>query len=126
MAKKKNSLKKLPHQKLTYSQKAADRLAHIAGSWGFITFLLLFIILWISLNITAFLGRWDPWPFILLNLLLSCLAALQAPIILMSQNRASEIDRRRADYDYKIDRKTHKEIQDVKKELRSIRRIIKK
>ena len=67
-------------------------------------------------------GAFDPYPFILLNLLLSCLAAIQAPIILMSQNRSSERDRLRAEYDYAVNRKAEKEIRDIKNDLSLIKR----
>ncbi|MBU3904687.1 MAG: DUF1003 domain-containing protein [Nanoarchaeota archaeon] len=126
MVKKKNGLKDLPHKKLTLGQRAADKLTQVAGSWGFIFSVLIFIAVWVALNITAFIGRWDPWPFILLNLFLSCLAALQAPVILMSQNRSNEKDRRRVEYDYIIDRKTHHELQEIKKELKLMKRLLRK
>jgi uncharacterized membrane protein len=112
--------------KLTLGQKASDRLSEIVGSWRFISILVLFIVFWIFLNIAAFISHWDPWPFILLNLSLSCLAALQAPIILMSQNRAAERDRRRFEYDYKIDRKTWRDMEYVKNELKSIKKTLQK
>ena len=71
------------------------------------------------------LGKpWDPYPFILLNLVLSCLAAIQAPVILMSQNRTSQKDRLRAQYDYAVNRKAEKEIQEVKKQLDRIEKIM--
>jgi len=111
----------MPH-KLTLGQKAADFLTKWAGSWVFILGFFMFLILWISIN-TAWIifGRsWDPYPFILLNLCLSCLAAIQAPIILMSQNRANQRDRLRAEYDYKVNRKAEKEIQDILKKLNNI------
>ena len=127
MVKKKNVfLKDLPHRKLSLSDRASNRLAEVAGSWNFIFAMIIFIIIWAGLNSTAFVQHWDPWPFILLNLCLSCLSVFQAPIILMSQNRAAGIDRKRADYDYKIDRKTQREIHEIGKELKSIRRLLKK
>ena len=69
---------------------------------------------WIYLNITAYLKQWDPWPFIILNLCLSCLAAIQAPIILMSQNRQAQRDRIKAEYDYRLNKKAEKEIREIK------------
>ena len=69
----------------------------------------------------AFLYHWDPWPFIILNLTLSCLAALQAPIILMSQNRQAERDRINAKYDYHVNRKAEREVQDMQKDLDDIK-----
>ncbi len=124
MAKGKVFLKDLPHHKNSFADRSADRLAKVAGSWGFIFGMAIFIFIWMWLNVTAFIGNWDPWPFILLNLTLSSLAVFQAPIILMSQNRAADIDRRRSEYDYKIDRKTQREIQEIKKELKSIKRLL--
>lgn len=103
--------------KLTFGQKAADTLTRWAGSWFFIGLLFLFIIVWIYLNVTAYIQQWDPWPFIILNLCLSCLAAIQAPIILMSQNRSNQRDRLRAEYDYRINKKSEKEIREVKSQL---------
>jgi len=105
-------------------QKAADWLAKSVGSWTFIVLILILISGWIYLNITAYVKSWDPWPFIILNLVLSCLAALQAPIILMSQNRSAERDRQRAEYDYAVNRKAARELQDVDKQLDRIERKI--
>lgn len=85
--------------------KIADKLTNIAGSWGFIIGFCMFLIIWITLNIIAFKNV-DPYPFILLNLLLSCLAALQAPIIMMSQNREAKKDSLRNMNDYKTDLKS--------------------
>ncbi len=101
----------------TFGQKAADGLTRVAGSWGFIIILFIFIGAWIFLNIKAYLGQWDPWPFIILNLCLSCLAAIQAPIILMSQNRQTQRDRIKAEHDYQINKKAEKEIQEIKRLL---------
>lgn len=89
----------------TKGEKIADKLTIIAGSWGFILGFSLFLLLWIVLNITI-LKNVDPYPFILLNLLLSCLAALQAPIIMMSQNRQAKKDSLRSRNDYRIDLKS--------------------
>ncbi len=106
----------------TFGQKAADILTKWAGSWTFILSLFGFLIVWIFIN-TYFLIKYqtgepfDPYPFILLNLILSCLAAVQAPIILMSQNRTAQRDRLKADYDHAINRKAEKEIRDIKKLL---------
>ena len=95
--------------------KAADRLAKVAGSWGFIISFLLLLAGWMAANVYAWTQTWDPYPFILLNLVLSCLAAIQAPIILMSQNRAAKKDRQRAEYDYAVNRRAEREIQEIKK-----------
>ncbi|MHA1866260.1 MAG: DUF1003 domain-containing protein [Candidatus Heimdallarchaeaceae archaeon] len=109
----------------TAGQKAADSLTKFAGSWTFIILLFIFIMAWIYLNLTAFIRHWDPWPFIILNLCLSCLAAIQAPIILMSQNRQAQKDRLRAEYDYKINKKAEKEIEDIQEDLEEIKKILK-
>ena len=108
----------------TFGQRAADWLTKWAGSWAFIISLGVFMFIWIAIN-TAWLlfGReWDPYPFILLNFILSTLAAIQAPIILMSQNRTSQKDRARADYDYAVNRKAEKEIREIKGQLKRIER----
>ncbi len=85
--------------------KIADKITNIAGSWGFILGFSLFLIVWILLNLFVFKDL-DPYPFILLNLLLSCIAALQAPIIMMSQNRSAKKDSMRSLNDYKTDLKS--------------------
>ena len=112
----------------TLGQKAADWLTEWAGSWYFITLFLALLVLWMVVNTSWILfGKtWDPYPFILLNLALSCLAAIQAPIILMSQNRESQKDRVKAQYDYAVNRKAEKEIQEMKKQLNRVERILMK
>lgn len=109
----------------TFGQKAADTLTKHAGSWTFIIIFFIFLITWMAVNAYFFViyekGQpWDPYPFILLNLVLSCLAAVQAPIILMSQNREAERDRLRAEYDYAVNRKAEREIQQVQQQLKRI------
>lgn len=96
---------------LTLGQKIADRVAAFGGSWTFIITFFLFILIWMAIN-TWFLATkpFDPYPFILLNLILSCLAAIQAPIIMMSQNRQEQKDRQRGEHDYKINLKAELEI----------------
>ena len=105
---------------MTFGQNAADKLTKYAGSWGFIISFLVILVLWMAANIYAWVNAWDPYPFILLNLVLSCIAALQAPIILMSQNRQSQKDRQRAEYDYAVNRRAEREIKDVKTQLNRI------
>jgi len=103
----------------TFGQKAADWLTTWAGSWTFIISVAIFLFFWMSIN-TAWLifGRvWDPYPFILLNFILSTIAAMQAPIILMSQNRTSQKDRARAEYDYAVNKKAEREIRELKVQL---------
>jgi len=95
----------------TVGQKVADQVAAFGGSWNFIILFGVFIFLWILANIYLLLNKgFDPYPFILLNLILSCLAALQAPVIMMSQNRQEEKDRERAKKDYMINLKSELEI----------------
>ena len=95
----------------TVGQKVADKVAAFGGSWKFIILFGVFILLWIMANIYILLNKgFDPYPFILLNLILSCLAALQAPVIMMSQNRQEEKDRERAKKDYMINLKSELEI----------------
>jgi len=110
---------------LTPGQKAADFLTKWVGSWTFISLFAIFLILWICVNVyflsSANKPSFDPYPFILLNLVLACLTAFQAPIILMSQNRESERDRVRTEYDYAVDRKAEKEIREVKDSLEKIK-----
>ncbi len=96
---------------LTLGQKMADKIATFGGSWTFITIFFLFILIWMATNVWYLAGKsFDPFPFILLNLILSCLAAIQAPIIMMSQNRQEQKDRQRAEHDYKINLKAELEI----------------
>ena len=100
------------NEQLTVGERLADKIAIFGGSWGFIISFFLFIIIWISTNVIALSSKsFDPYPFILLNLLLSCLAAIQAPIIMMSQNRKEQKDRKRSENDYKINLKAELEIQ---------------
>lgn len=95
---------------LSYGQRLADRVASFGGSWKFIILFSVFIVIWMFVNITVLKRSFDPYPFILLNLILSCLAALQAPVIMMSQNRQEEKDRERAKSDYMINLKSELEI----------------
>lgn len=92
-------------------QKVADKVADFGGSWTFIISFVVFITIWIASNVYIFLNKgFDPYPFILLNLILSCVAALQAPVIMMSQNRQEEKDRNRAKKDFMINLKSELEI----------------
>ncbi len=112
------------HTARTIGEKSADRITQVIGSWYFILVFFIFLGAWISLNLYGISKSWDPYPFILLNLTLSCIAALHAPIILMSQNRQSQIDRRKAEYDYEIDKKAEKEIREIKKDIALIKQKI--
>jgi len=96
---------------LTRGQRMADRVAATMGSWRFIMVQSVAIGIWITFNVVTGVGKWDPYPFILLNLLLSFQAAYTAPAIMMSQNRQSELDRRHAQNDYEINVKAELEIE---------------
>jgi uncharacterized membrane protein len=114
-------------QKLTIGQKAADFIARFGGSWTFIIIFFFFLFVWMGINAWLIMKKpFDPYPFILLNLVLSCLAAIQAPVILMSQNRQAERDRIDAKYDHQVNRKAEREIQFIQKDLASIRKMIRK
>jgi len=117
-------LLRMPKEKKTFGQKSADWLTSFVGSWTFIIFLFIYILVWVVLNLVAWFYHWDPWPFIILNLTLSCLAAVQAPIILMSENREAQRDRRRAERDYFVDRRTMKEILNMQQDLDEIKQLI--
>ena len=96
---------------MTYGQHLSDIIASFGGSWKFILIFIGFLIVWMFINIYVLLTKpFDPYPFILLNLILSSLAALQAPIIMMSQNRQDGKDRQRAEQDYKVNFKAELEI----------------
>jgi uncharacterized membrane protein len=102
-------------QELSLGEKIADRIAEFGGSWSFINAFFLFIFIWMGVNAWMALGwsagdAFDPYPFILLNLILSCIAAIQAPVIMMSQNRQEQKDRVRSEHDYKINLKAELEI----------------
>ncbi len=100
-------------EKYTFGQRAADKIAKFAGSWAFIFSFSALLIFWMVGNVILAKRAFDPYPFILLNLVLSCVAALQAPLIMMSQNRQEEKDRRRAENDYKVNLKTEIMIEDI-------------
>ena len=100
-------------EKYTIGQRAADAIAKFAGSWAFIFAFTGVLILWMVINTILAAKAFDPYPFILLNLVLSCVAAIQAPLIMMSQNRQEEKDRRRAENDYKVNLKTEIMIEDL-------------
>jgi uncharacterized membrane protein len=105
-------------QKLTRGQRLADKIASFGGSWPFIITFFVFIGLWMGVNIYLLNSRtFDPYPFILLNLILSCLAAIQAPIIMMSQNRKEEKDRQRSENDYQINLKSELGIQVLQEKI---------
>jgi uncharacterized membrane protein len=110
------TLRHAPHtaeaaDRLTIGQRIADQVATTMGSWRFIIIQSAMLFLWVVLNVTAYVQRWDPYPFILLNLALSFQAAYAAPFIMMSQNRQQDIDRKKAESDYNINVKAELEIE---------------
>jgi uncharacterized membrane protein len=105
-------------QQVKFGDKVSDKLAVFAGSWRFIIGFLATLLVWIVINSALIILKvFDPYPFILLNLVLSCLAAIQAPIILMSQNRQDEKDRLRSDYDFRVNLKAELEIRHLHQKL---------
>jgi uncharacterized membrane protein len=109
-------------RKYNLGMKASDTLTKWGGSWHFIGGFFLFLVIWMLVNLYMIANIWDPYPFILLNLVLSCLAAIQAPVILMSQNRAADRDRTKAERDYAINRKSEREVEQIKKDLEHIKK----
>jgi uncharacterized membrane protein len=95
---------------LTFGQRIADKVATFGGSWTFIITFGLFLFIWMAINVVLGTKAWDVYPFILLNLLLSTLAALQAPVIMMSQNRQASKDRLKSDMDYEVNLKAELEV----------------
>ena len=106
--------------KYTLGQRAADTIAKFAGSWAFIFSFTGILIVWMVVNVLLASKAFDPYPFILLNLVLSCVAAIQAPLIMMSQNRQEEKDRRRAENDYKVNLKTEIMIEDLYDKINAV------
>jgi uncharacterized membrane protein len=100
-------------EQATPSQRAADRVAEVIGSWRFIIVQSAVLIVWVILNVTAWLQHWDPYPFILMNLFLSMQAAFTAPVIMMSQNRQAEHDRLEAHNDFSVNLKAEEEIRAI-------------
>ncbi len=112
--------------RLTFGQRAADALTGAVGSWTFLVILSAFLVLWIGINSVAMFRRWDPYPFILLNLILSFVAAYQAPIILMSQGRTEDRDRAKAERDHAVNRKAEREVRDMQADLEEIKTMIRR
>lgn len=100
-----------PKLSLTLGERIAERVAVVMGSWTFIIIQSILLAIWVTLNIVAFTKHWDPYPFILLNLMLSFQAAYAAPVVMMSQNRQSAIDRNDAKHDYEVNLKSELEIE---------------
>lgn len=113
-----NNLLHPPTDKLSKGQIISDKVANFGGSWAFIISFFIVLILWIAFNSLALKNlAFDPYPFILMNLILSCIAALQAPIIMMSQNRQEEKDRKRSENDYLINLKSELEIRALNQKI---------
>ena len=110
-----------PSVKLTLGQRIADIVASNMGSWRFIIIQSIILTFWIILNVTAWVERWDPYPFILLNLALSFQAAYAAPFIMMSQNRQQDIDRQAAEHDYQVNVKAELEIELLHEKIDKLR-----
>ncbi|MGZ3200121.1 MAG: DUF1003 domain-containing protein [Croceibacterium sp.] len=106
---------------LTVGQRIADTVAAGMGSWRFIIIQSTLLFFWIVLNVTAYIQRWDPYPFILLNLALSFQAAYAAPFIMMSQNRQQDVDRKQAEADYQVNIKAELEIELLHQKLDELR-----
>lgn len=109
-------------QQATFGQRLADRVAEVGGSWGFVISFLIFLTVWALLNVLILHGasRFDPYPFIFLNLILSMLAAIQAPIIMMAQNRQAEKDRLTTRMDYEVNVKAEHEIALLRQHIASL------
>ena len=101
----------------TFGQKAADTVARFAGSWAFIFSFIALMVIWMIINLLLAVRAFDAYPFVLLNLVLSCIAAIQAPLIMMSQNRQEAKDRQRAENDYLVNLKNELIIDDLHKKL---------
>lgn len=111
----------LHEDKFSFGERIADRMADVAGSWTFIIIFLSVLTFWIILNAVQLLKQpFDPFPFILLNLVLSCVAAIQAPVIMMSQNRQEKKDRLRAEQDYQINLKAEILVEEIIKRLKRL------
>src|SRR3954471_7869014 len=106
---------------LTTGQRIADTVAATMGSWTFIIIQSVILMVWIALNVTAYVQQWDPYPFILLNLALSFQAAYAAPFIMMSQNRQQDIDRKAAEHDYQVNIKAELEIELLHQKIDQLR-----
>jgi uncharacterized membrane protein len=114
----------LHEERTTFGQHAADVLATKAGSWTFIISFLGVLGLWILMNVAVLIRHWDPYPFILLNLMLSCIAAIQAPVIMMSQQRQATRDRLQADSDYQVNVKAEILLEHLTKEVEEIKLLL--
>ena len=115
------SLRNVPEPELTLGEYLSDRIAAIVGSWRFIITQTAILALWIVLNIVAWMQHWDPYPFILLNLVLSFQAAFTAPILMMAQNRQADIDRKKAQLDYDVNLRAELDIEALHQKIDLLR-----
>jgi uncharacterized membrane protein len=107
----------LIEEKYTFGERIADGVASFGGSWPFIILVGIALVIYVSINVALRAKSWDPYPFILLNLFLSMLAAIQAPVIMMSQNRQDKKDRLRSELDFEVNRRAEAEIQNLSRKL---------
>jgi uncharacterized membrane protein len=112
--------RQVPQRDLSWGDRLADKVAAIMGSWRFIIIQSGLLTIWVFLNVVAYINHWDPYPFILLNLMLSFQAAYAAPIIMMSQNRQAAVDRQEAKHDYEVNLKAELEIELLHDQLQSL------
>ena len=117
MQNKKEEYHPVNRQRWSLGQRIADKVTKWAGSWSFILILFFLLIIWFIINAYELIYKFDPYPFVFLNLILGIINVILAPMILMSQNRESQRDRIRAEYDYQLNKKAEKEIQELKKQL---------
>ena len=114
---------KQEESKMTFGDRVSDKVSEVCGSWGFIIWFTLIVLVWMGLNfvlIKIYGDAFDPYPFILLNLVLSCISALQAPFIMMSQNRSAKKDSMRAKNDYKTDLKSELILEELHDEIKKL------
>lgn len=112
-----NNLLNPPEEILSRGQKISDKVASFGGSWKFIISFVVLLLLWIIFNVAMAMNAFDPYPFIFLNLILACITALQAPVIMMSQNRLEEKDRKRSENDYLINLKAEIQIRSLHQKI---------
>ena len=108
------------HEQLSFGERLSDTITKVMGSWQFIIWQTLIVLIWMILNIIGFMHHWDVYPFVLLNLIFSTQAAYAAPIIMMSQNRQNQRDREQALHDYQVNIAAKKEIEDIQRQLSKI------
>ena len=107
-------------EELSFGDRLADSVANGMGSWRFIIYQTIIVAIWMVLNVVAIVGKWDPYPYILLNLVFSTQAAYAAPIIMMAQNRQNQRDRAQADEDFRTNVEAKKEIEELQSVLNKI------